>query len=82
MITSTDLTFCGPFEGPLRGAQGEVEGRGLRHAARIAAVSAYDDVGRFVSDVAEAKKSENERIRFAKRNETLRIPGRKSLKSL
>jgi hypothetical protein len=30
----------------------------------------------------EAKNSENERIRFAKRNEGFRIAGRKSLKSL
>ena len=30
----------------------------------------------------EAKNSENERIRFAKRNEGFRIPGRKPLKSL
>jgi hypothetical protein len=71
-----------PFEAPLRGAQGDVDGRGLRHPPRIAAISAYEDVGRFVSGVAEAKNKQNERIRFAKRNETFRIPGRKSLKSL
>jgi hypothetical protein len=37
---------------------------------------------RFVSGVDEAKNCENERIRFAKRNEGFRIAGRKSLKSL
>jgi hypothetical protein len=39
-------------------------------------------LGRFVSDVDEAKNSENERIHFAKRNEGLRIAGPKPLKSL
>jgi hypothetical protein len=48
----------------------------------IPAVQAYWDVSHFISDLDEAKNRENERIRFAKRNEGFRIDDGKSLKSL